>query len=381
MPAAKLLTSGVLVAAATAGTVSAAAATAPSARTPSDAVLGNRRFVQPLAVETGWNASDGFQSHRLPDGRILWLYGDTVTDDGRFVRNSMSVWDRREGYIRFDAGTDLRGFAVRPDTRAADGATRWYWTGVPLPGSGQRWVHIPAMRVQRTSGGFGFELAGADMITYRYASASARLTVVANRSTPRVVNAAGTDMVWWGAATVRVRDHVYIYGMITPSGAGSGYRIDTAVMRIRSAVLARRPPRVADWQVLTDDGWRTGTGVPVSAVRRIAHRFSNSFGIVAVRGKLYAVVKTDEFLGRTVDLYRAASVRSPFRFRRRLAIVRPAADTFAYNVNLHQALPAPRGRVWVSVNQSPRTCAAWTCPTSYRPIFRLIPAPHRFPGL
>src|SRR5438874_2967633 len=147
----------------------ALAASAASALTESFAAANGR----------GWTGGDGAWSAPLPDGRTVWLFGDTflggVDDAGHrsaaapMVHNSMVV-EGRDGAMRTLAG----GTAAAPDSLVAgSGANDWYWPGPPVAGPTE--LELPMEHVVRTGpGGWDFEVVGTALAEFALPSLTLR---------------------------------------------------------------------------------------------------------------------------------------------------------------------------------------------------------------
>ncbi len=119
----------------------------------------------------GWLASDGTLSTRLPDGRVLWLYGDTIignaangriTHSDGFMRNSMVVQD----------GTERTTLIKRDATGAAVGSIlpripgEWYWPGQPfIEGDAVKFLVGRVHMTEEGAPGWNFAGSGADLVT------------------------------------------------------------------------------------------------------------------------------------------------------------------------------------------------------------------------
>ena len=120
-----------------------------------------------------WLGADAGYSIPLPDGRDVWIFGDTlygdkrvvVGNDPRMVRNSIGISTCRHGRwdvkytIRRDAGGKPEDFfaARRPHT--------WYWALDGVYHKGDLWVTLLCVRNAPigVSAALGFELCGTDL--------------------------------------------------------------------------------------------------------------------------------------------------------------------------------------------------------------------------
>lgn len=166
-----------------------------------------------------WLGSDIASSILLPDGRNVWLFGDTLYgdkrvvngDDPQMVNNSIAVstckkgkWDIKYTIRRAPDGNFVSFF--RPQH-----ANTWYW---PLDGlyyKGDLWVTLLCERAAPKGNAFalGFEACGADL---------ARITGISNPD-PQKWKVEYFQLVPDGAksyptATAVVHDgHVYLFSM------------------------------------------------------------------------------------------------------------------------------------------------------------------------
>jgi hypothetical protein len=154
----------------------------------------------------GWLSSDGTKSVRLPDGRVMWAYGDTLigtAKDGKvtkldgFLRNSIVV---QNGTMRTTLyKNDSRGkpHAAIPSPHPNE----WYWLGQPIVDKDT--VKIIAGRVAKTDGphGWNFKGVGTDIVTLNADDLSLR-------SYDKLSRLPGS----WGGNTFRDGDHIYFTG-------------------------------------------------------------------------------------------------------------------------------------------------------------------------
>jgi hypothetical protein len=130
-------------------------------------------FAAETGKPSGWLGGDAAYSIPLPDGRDVWIFGDTLYgrhrtvrgDDPRMVHNSIGLSTCADGQweIRYFLRHDKRG---RPTSFFSPGdATHWYW---PLDGfyaNGDLWItllciHRPA---RPAAYGMDFETCGSDL--------------------------------------------------------------------------------------------------------------------------------------------------------------------------------------------------------------------------
>ncbi|MFN8156670.1 MAG: DUF5005 domain-containing protein [Candidatus Nanopelagicales bacterium] len=252
----------------------------------------------------GWSGGDGAASVRLPDGRLLWLFGDTFTGsvraDGRrstdttIVRNSMVVTDRACATV------------VAPGREAlangADGSWLWPTAGAVTAGgepSEQAVVTVFAQRLVRDShDAFGFRRSGTAVVT----------VTVPWRGLPVVgvpVDLPTSDVLW-GAALVREGATTWVYGT-RPVGEALVFGRD--LLLARSPTTSLQDP--ATWTYRTADGW-SARRTDAAVVRSGRQGVSTVPSAAVVSGAYVVVTKAQEFLDPTVLELRAPHPWGPW---------------------------------------------------------------------
>lgn len=253
------------------------------------------------AQQGAWSGGDGASSTRLPDGRLLWLFGDTfvggVDSAGRrapgtaVVRNSIVVTD----------GSCVDAVPTTSDALPGrDGSWLWPTHAVVTSTRGSRsQLVVFAQRMIRTgAGAWGFARIGTAVAT----------VTVTRGGTPSVgvVRDLPTSETLWGAAIVVDGATTWIYGT-RPS--------PQPLVFGRDLLLARAPTATAgDTRTWT---YRTTTGWSRSAARAVVVRPARS-GVSTVPsavhvGTSYVIVtKPDEFLGDDVVAVSSAHPWGPW---------------------------------------------------------------------
>jgi Domain of unknown function (DUF4185) len=137
------------------------------------AAAGTQECVPSFPFKEGWWGADAAYSIPLPDGRVVWIFGDTLygkaryvkDDNPRMVRNSIGISTCKDGkwninyVIRKGKGGHPRDFFQ------ARNHTYWYWALDGFTYQGDLWVTL--LRVRNTpvtsSAAFAFRTAGADI--------------------------------------------------------------------------------------------------------------------------------------------------------------------------------------------------------------------------
>ncbi|BCJ73530.1 hypothetical protein CS0771_30740 [Catellatospora sp. IY07-71] len=283
-----------------------------------------------------WSGADSTASVLLPDGRVAWLFSDTMigavnADHTRprsspMINNSLVVQDGAALTATVHGGSASAPQSLIPSAVTGE----WYWVAdATVEGS---MMKVLVNRYRKTGdGGLDFALTGTALATL----ALPGLTVSAVTELPL------GDTVAWGAALLEDGAHTYVYG--------SEY---VAADAMRFARLARVPAGGLGgaWEFWTGSGWSTSASasarLPLSGV-------GTAFGVQKV-GSQYVVVTMESntpFAAHAVA-YTASSPSGPFAGPIELFTApEPAAreGVIVYDARVHPHL-APSGRLLVSYN-------------------------------
>ena len=243
------------------------------------------------SLRGSWSGGDGAASLRLPDGRMLWLFGDTFTgsvrsdgsrgSDSRMVHNSLVVTSGSCASVLLTATDALPGRA---------GTWVWPTAGVVsargAPGHASS-VTVFAQRVRRTgNGAFDFERVGTAVATLTVPWSGVP-TVGPVRDLPR-------NRTLWGAALLPDGATTWIYGTRA---------VHEPWVLGRDLLLARAPTaRLSDvmsWTYRTRTGWAPDADDAV-VVRPARDGVSTVPSAVRLGATFVLVTKAQEFLDATV---------------------------------------------------------------------------------
>lgn len=244
-------------------------------------------------LDGDWAGGDGSSSTRLPDGRVLWLFDDTVT-------GTVSPQGRRTGAVSLvhnsvlvTSGTCVRSAASGTEALPGRGST-WLWpthavvtrAGSPATGTG---VVVFAQRVARTGAGpFDFRRVATAVIDL-HVGWDGPVTVGAVR------DIAGPTTLW-GAAVVAQGRTTWVYGT-RDAGPGTFGR-DLLLARAPTASVGDR----TTWRYRTEHGWALRPA-HAAVVRPTADGVSTVLSGVVRAGRTVLVTKPQEFLDdRVVSL-------------------------------------------------------------------------------
>jgi hypothetical protein len=285
---------------------------------PSDAA-----YVQALqrVDGAGWAAADGTISIRLPDGRDLWLYGDTMLNLPRtngtlrrnadFVRNSAVLQDGNR------MTTLLSGTASNPDDflKPPGEPNRWYWPGHGIAEGNELVLFMG--RVRSTDGGmpgWNFAADGSDMVRLNLRDLSVK----------SVVRLPGSAHMAWGATVVSDATHTYIYGMETGTGIYDRY-----------AHVARAPKDsvgYGSWEYWDGTAWNTNPATSQPILQGV----SNQYTVLPTPNGSWALISQSIFLQPHLYISTAPTPRGPWTQLRELTtgpVLAP--NEISYNAMAH----------------------------------------------
>jgi hypothetical protein len=303
---------------------------------------------------------------RLQDGRLFWLFGDTLRgEDGAadLVRNSVLVVE--PGCLRVVRAAG--GGAVIPDRD--DGVGYWPMSVTVDRNRGYDLVTVFAQRVRTIGAGvFDFEVLGPTAAKFLVPVGGPPQLV-----TVRDLGVDDTDVErpMWGAASLVDDGWLYVYGTSRRAEIPS-FGFGLSVARVRpDKVLQLR-----SWEFWDGDSWAAdGDGFrliePVGGV-------SETLSVFRRGPTWYAFSKRDEFLGRDLVFWTASSPTGPFTAQPPTADLPSdlAEGELRYMPLAHPDLFSSPGSIIVSYSRN-RTefGAVIDDPLQYRPRFLKLPLP------
>ena len=302
----------------------------------------------------GWTGGDGTRSVPLPDGRILWLFGDTFlgtvrTDRSRphaapMVRNTFVV-QSGDTLVTLHGGTGASPQAlVTPLEKGS-----WYWPSDGLVEGNRLLVFL-----------LRFTATGPGMWDWRWSGTDIGTFSLPEFRLEKITAAVAVNRVIYGAALLKDADTTFIYGVedlqsakhVHIAKAGSG-RLDGA------------------WEYWNGEGWT----VDPLASKRLFSGVALQFSVIKT-GDRYVLITSDNRnpFDSAIVAYVSPSPTGPWSLRSLL--YRPPeakGDIVAYNALAHPHL-SPRDRLLLSYNlnhiRDPK--AVYQNADDYRPRFILV---------
>jgi len=318
-----------------------------------------------------WKQADVGTSAVLSDGRVVWVWGDTVREadaDPRMADNSILV---SSGTCISQLVTPDRGPVLPPDP---DELSVWPLSAVrvdPRPGDADDVTDVLIVfcsRVQREDGQFDFIERGSSVAVYTVgADGVPRLT----ESADLTLDDPNLGAIHWGAASAVDGDWVYVYGTRS-TGEAYVYGRELYVARMQvTEVMDGTTMEYWDGTSWTDD--RSRTAAVLGAVDGVSQRLS----VDLIDGRWVAFSKFGGDFGDVAAVWTSDRPTGPFTAEPVLDAPF-GADTgvLQYMPLAHPDVPTEPGTMLVSVSRNlTEFFTLLKRPELALPLFSQIPRP------
>lgn len=251
-----------------------------------------------------WKWADGGVSAPLGDGRVIWLFGDTIRAatpgyQTGMASNSMLI---SRGAC-FDQALAPHERPVIPDQPTTAGKPDIVWpTSVASINHGA-WDEVLAFGVvvRKTGGYWGFHLGAATLTRFVVPRGGAPQRIDTKQLTPTTFD---ENAIGWGTGVVREGDMLYLYGTTREAGH-LGRSLYLARVRVDEVFQQRA------WQYRAQGRWVADVrqAIPVlPATQGVSH----IVGASVHRGKPVIVSKLGGDFGGNIGVWQANSFGEPF---------------------------------------------------------------------
>jgi len=243
----------------------------------------------------GWTGGDGAYSIPLPDGRILWTFGDsflgTVNPDysrpGSPLYNNIFVVQDGNELTTLAGGTPQNPTAyVLP----IGNPNHWYWPGDGTVIGNKLYVFMLRLKSNGSGGVFGFEHIGTDMAVFSLPD----LQLIEQYPIVR------TTKILWGVSIYEEEGYIYTYGT----------RVTFGRMALAARMAISNPGELEFWNGTTWTSNLDATAYLEGPNGTDVH-VSNQFSVFK-RGSKYHLMTQDDFLGTGLKLYTSDSPVGPW---------------------------------------------------------------------
>jgi Domain of unknown function (DUF5005) len=301
-------------------------------------------FNQLFTRYSGWTGGDATYSIPLPDGRNLWLFGDsfigTVNPNrtrpgGGLYRNAFVVQDG-------DDLTTLTGGATA-FVEPAD-AGWWYWPGHGI-------AHGDTLQVIL----FGFKSTGSGAWDFAYASVDVATFSLPDFQLLSIERKIADPPTNYGAAILKEDGYLYLYG-----SEKQGFSKFLHTARVAGDDLN------GEWEYFDGTGWTTD---PALSARHFAH-VSDEFAVFKHNDRYYLLTQ-HHILGGEIYIYDSPNPASGFDHKRTVYCTPQSheGNLFTYNAFAHTQFSSG-GELLVSYNVNSSNFAdLFSNADNYRPYF------------
>jgi len=302
----------------------------------------------------GWTGGDGTRSVALPDGRILWLFGDTFLGAVRSDRSRPSAAPMVRNTFVVQSGNRLA--TLHGGTVAAPQAfvtppekDSWYWPTDGLVEGKRLLVFLPR-----------FTATGPGMWDWRWSGTDIGTFSLPELRFEKITAAVAVNRVIYGAAILKDADATFIYGVEELQSA-------------KHVHIAKAEPGHLDdaWEYWNGEGW---TADPLAS-KRLFSGAAMQFSVIKTGGH-YVLISSDNRnpFDSAIVAYVSPSPVGPWSLSSLL--YRPPeakGDIVAYNALAHPHL-SPKNRLLLSynLNNIRDAGAVFRNADVYRPRFVLV---------
>lgn len=337
--------------------------------------VGDLNRIAELRGGEYFRGGDVGASVALQDGRMLWMFGDTLRDasaGARTARNSMLLVD--DGCIRSVLPPDEGAIIPLRPAQQGDDRPVGYWpmSTYAVPREGYDLVYVTAQRVRSTgSEAFDFENLGPSVAVF----------LVPEGGTPQLIDQqdigpdqAGREHPMWGAATTYVPGDgggwVYLYGTANP-GTDEAWGYSLRVARVRPDDVLDR----SAWRYWDGSSWGSSEDAAQEMIPA-QDGVSQTLSVFTRDGRWYAVSKRNDLLGSDVTIWTADAPTGPWSSGEAVAPTDAETGQLRYMPLAHPDVLPVEGTVVVSYSQNTDDLdEVIDDPLLYRPRFLRVDLP------
>tara|TARA_R110002049_G_scaffold97783_1_gene238162 strand:- start:2496 stop:3578 length:1083 start_codon:yes stop_codon:yes gene_type:complete len=274
----------------------------------------------------GWTGGDATYSILLPDGRTLWLFGDTFLGTVNPDRVRPPGWQFARNTFVVQDGEDLTTL-VKPNGSnfvSPDEPGWWYWPTDGTIYNDTLQVILPAFR--STGGGsFGFEYAAIDLALFK-------LPEIELISKERLFT---EPNIAFGSCVVEDSDYIYIYGAERTQPLGKQSNIARAANGDLRNV----------WEYFNGTEWVADISKAQGIVSDVSEQFA-----VFKEDDMYYMVTHDFIFGCEIYLWESPNPEGPWDNQRTIYCTpETVANIFTYNSFVHPQF-SENGDLLISYN-------------------------------
>ncbi|MDR2448491.1 MAG: DUF5005 domain-containing protein [Prevotellaceae bacterium] len=307
-------------------------------------------------------AGDGMYSIALPDGRSIFLMGDSYI--GPVTNGQRSTSDRmyRNTYIVYDNGQVSAIYGANGNSNASAAVppccpneNKWYWPGHGFVAGNKLYI-FQTLMYQGGSGSWGFMYETTHILEYDLPS------LQLSKTTP--IPFTGSTDIHYGMAALNDGDYMYIYAQVDISN-----NLDPV-----SEVLVARTTLAnlyAGWQYYNGSGWSANASDAVKLSGLSSVPVSSQFNVFKLGDKYVLLTQHKAYWSGEIYTFIADSPYGPWRNKQLIfdAYEQGIQNLFTYNAMAHPQFEKD-GMILVSYNVNTEVFAEqFSDVSTYRPRF------------
>lgn len=305
---------------------------------------------------------DGMYSIPLPDGRSIFLMGDSYigavsngqrSTSDRMYRNTYIVYDNGKVSAIYGANGNKNSSAAVPPEYLNE--KKWYWPGHGFVDGNKLYI-FQTLMYQGSDDMWGFKYETTHILEYSLPG----LELV--KTTPIPFN--GSEDVHYGMAALREGDYVYTYAQVD---------VKNDMDPISEVLVARSTMNnlYTNWEYYNGSGWSKNASSAVKLEGLASVPVSSQFNVFKLRGKYVLLTQKKTFNSGEIYTFIADSPCGPWR-NKQLIFKTYEQDTphlFTYNAMAHPQFEKD-GMILISYNVNTEIFAEqFSDVSTYRPRF------------
>lgn len=327
--------------------------------------LDNAMAREIIHDDGGVTAGDGMYSIALPDGRSVFLMGDSYT--GKVTNNTRSTSDHmfRNSYHIYDngkvsavtTGSD-HSAAVPPDHPEED---KWYWPGHGFVKDNVLYI-FQFLMYQGEQGAWGFRYGNTHLLEYSLPD----LKLIRDSRIPY----SGPSSSMYGAAALNDGEWIYVYAQ-SDIDSGDPYNPVSVVYCARTTI-----GHIHDkWEYYTGTGWSDDHSEAVILPGLSDVSVSSQFNVFKLRDKYVLLTQHKLLWDGRIFTFTSDTPYGPWDNKKEIFKVPDLGnpDWFSYNAMAHPQFERD-GMILLSFNVNTNVFSQqFTDVNSYRPRFFWYP--------
>jgi hypothetical protein len=270
----------------------------------------------------GFTGSDGTYSVELPNGKTVWIFGDTfignVTSDNRrlkttptYIRNSFVMFEGDQ-LITFQQGKphEFKSMMIPPEVSGGkDENELWYWPGDGFIENGKLNVFVSKFSQQNHNDMWAFNFLGTELIEFS----------LPDFKPQRVDRINDLDSIHYGHAVLESENFLYIYGL----------KNEFPYVARAEKEKVREP-----WEFYNGHQW-VRTAYEAAPILQFSG--SEQFSVFEWRG-IYVMIMQEGHLGRKIYSFTSKTPFGPWENQKMIyetPILDNCPDCWTYNALAH----------------------------------------------